>query len=177
MSAPYKEEQTKDETDETDKRTGAALLFDFWNREGGNLPKALALTPDRIAKCRARLASPDFQELFQRAVRQAARTPFLVGQNDRAWQASFDWMLANDSNVLKILEGKYGKPAESTPPAQENGNRGAAREREWKGWLVWASAKTLDDLRSNLTHDWDSYPAWARLRAQKYIHDREVAKP
>lgn len=179
MSAPaprYKEEQTIDKTDRTERNGSPGCLFALWNAHCGSLPHALALTPDRIAKCRARLKSSEFSERFERAVHQAARTPFLLGQNDRSWQATFDWMIKNDSNVLKVLEGKYGKAVEGEGAAQNNGDASAAREREWKGWLIWASAKSLEELRTVLSHDWDSYPAWARLRAQKYIQEREAAK-
>ena len=33
--------------------------------------------------------------------------PFLEGQNDRGWVATFDWIIANDNNAVKVLEGNY----------------------------------------------------------------------
>ena len=33
----------------------------------------------------------------------------MSGDNDRGWKASFDWLLENDSNIMKVLEGNYPK--------------------------------------------------------------------
>ncbi|OGO86148.1 MAG: hypothetical protein A2Y22_08580 [Clostridiales bacterium GWD2_32_59] len=35
-----------------------------------------------------------------------AEIPFLNGDNDRGWKADFDWLL-KETNMLKVLEGKY----------------------------------------------------------------------
>ena len=32
---------------------------------------------------------------------------FLTGDNDRGWVAKFDWLMANDTNIVKVLEGNY----------------------------------------------------------------------
>ena len=44
-------------------------------------------------------------------MRCAATTPFLTGDGNRGWQASFDWLIANRSNVRKVLEGEYAPQA------------------------------------------------------------------
>jgi hypothetical protein len=44
-------------------------------------------------------------ELFNKVL----ETPFVCGANDRGWAADFDWLIANDTNFIKVLEGKYGK--------------------------------------------------------------------
>ncbi len=33
--------------------------------------------------------------------------PFCMGKNDRGWKVSFDWLISNDTNYLKVLEFKY----------------------------------------------------------------------
>jgi len=38
---------------------------------------------------------------------QMAKTPFLEGQNDRGWVATFDWIIADGNNAIKVLEGNY----------------------------------------------------------------------
>jgi hypothetical protein len=43
----------------------------------------------------------------------AAATPFLTGDGSRGWQASFDWLIANRSNVRKVLEGEYAPQGRS----------------------------------------------------------------
>ena len=65
------------------------------------------LTATRLAKLRIRIREhPTFEwwnELFSRM----AHTPFLFGQGARGWRVSLDWLLANDTNATKILEGRY----------------------------------------------------------------------
>ena len=50
---------------------------------------------------------------FAAAVSQAQLIPFLYGRNDRQWRATLDWFIANDENVYRVLEGKYGQPVKS----------------------------------------------------------------
>ena len=90
----------------------SSQLFEIWNLERGELPQALKLTPERKLKSQARLKSHRAEEAkfladFGLAVKSAAQTPFLRGESERGWKASFDWLIANDTNYLKILEGKY----------------------------------------------------------------------
>lgn len=88
------------------------ILFEIFNEENKYLPGALAFTDKRKEKCRTRIKkfSDDldkFVDSFRRAVQKAQLTPFLKGENDRGWKASFDWLIENDENFLKVLEGKY----------------------------------------------------------------------
>jgi hypothetical protein len=53
-------------------------------------------------------------EEFRAAVQRAAETPFLAGAGDRGWQASFDWFIANRSNVRKVLAGDYEPSGQAT---------------------------------------------------------------
>jgi hypothetical protein len=83
-------------------------LLTFWNGNRGTLPEALKLTKNRIAKITARVkADPGFFETFKRALLKARQTPFLCGAGDRGWRANFDWFIANDTNCVAVLEGKY----------------------------------------------------------------------
>lgn len=55
----------------------------------------------------------EWREVFSAII----TTPFLCGSNDRGWKADFDWIIANDGNAAKVLEGKYadspGRPVTS----------------------------------------------------------------
>jgi uncharacterized protein YdaU (DUF1376 family) len=83
-------------------------LLATWNRERGTLPEVLKLTKKRREKTLARVREDaDFPSRFEAAVKKASVTPFLCGRGDRGWRASFDWLVANDLNVLGVLEGKY----------------------------------------------------------------------
>lgn len=63
-----------------------------------------------------------WRDNWQEALEVASSTPFLQGQNDRAWKMSFDWFLQPDS-VAKILEGNYSGGG-------KHGNQTAAEKRE-----------------------------------------------
>lgn len=89
-----------------------------WNENRGTLPRILDLSDDRRKKVQTRIRKGLTIERFTEAVKVCAATPFLTGQNDRKWRASFDWLVENDSNLLKVLEGKYtdSTPPQPTPP-------------------------------------------------------------
>ena len=90
----------------------AEELLEIYERERGPLPAAAALTPERRRQCALRIRGGLGSEEFGAAVRRAAATPFLAGEGARGWRASFDWFIANDTNVRKVLEGVY-QPAET----------------------------------------------------------------
>ena len=98
-------------------------LFDLWNKtaEGTPLPKVRELSSTRAKKCSARLKerTPDeWAAIFQRI----ADTPFLCGQNDRGWKADFDWIINNDDNAAKVLEGKYARSGDTSRPLDSRYN-------------------------------------------------------
>ena len=88
-----------------------ALLGEMWEQERGTLPELRALTPERMARCRERISHARdrarFLADFREAVRRAANTPFLCGAGPAGWRANFDWIVANDTNYMKVLEGRY----------------------------------------------------------------------
>jgi hypothetical protein len=89
------------------KTTCAEDLLEIYERERGRLPAAAGLTPERRRLCGLRVRAGLSSEQFAAAVRRAAATPFLAGEGARGWRASFDWLIANDTNVRKVMEGVY----------------------------------------------------------------------
>jgi hypothetical protein len=81
-------------------------FFELWNSNRGQLAEARTFSKGRAGKCVARSRELS-DEQFREAVRLAASTPFCLGVNDRGWRVTFDWLIANDTNALKVLEGKY----------------------------------------------------------------------
>ncbi len=84
-------------------------LRDAWNKCAKNLklPRVEKLTDARRAKVRARLAATDWP--WREALKRIAKSPFLLGENDRNWKVNFDWFISNEDNAYKIIEGKYGQ--------------------------------------------------------------------
>jgi hypothetical protein len=85
----------------------AAHMLETYEAERGSLPAAQQLTAERRLQCAARLAAGLTVAQFGAAVRRAAATPFLAGAGERGWRASFDWLVANDTNARKVLDGCY----------------------------------------------------------------------
>ena len=98
-------------------------FFESWNRlvAGSPLALAKALSKDRSEKCRTRLSERPLGE-WETIFSRMAKTPFLNGKNKKGWRASFDWIIANESNALKVLEGKY----DDRPVAESDRVAGAA---------------------------------------------------
>jgi len=113
-----------------------ADLPSLWNRVCTSLPKCSKLTPKRKAWIKARLKehSPDaWKGIFARI----EASPFLTGQNDRGWKASFDWIIKSPDNAVKVLEGRYDssgrQPGSGNPfPPGSEDHKGyeAAKETE-----------------------------------------------
>jgi hypothetical protein len=102
----------------------------IWQQERGALPEVRALSPEREARCRERIAharnknksAAQFLADFRDAVTRAAATPFLCGEGPAGWRANFDWLVANDTNYLKVLEGRYDAGAGISAAANNSGS-------------------------------------------------------
>ena len=64
------------------------------------------LTDSRKKKLLARLQEQGKENIIK-AIDIASESDFLKGKNDRNWKMDFDWLIANDTNIVKVLEGKY----------------------------------------------------------------------
>ena len=61
-------------------------------------------------------------EQLDEVFRKAQESSFCTGLNDRHWKADFDWLL-NESNLVKVLEGKYDNPAAAKLPEKGGGRK------------------------------------------------------
>jgi hypothetical protein len=91
----------------------------LWNSLRGPLPQVREFTDSRRRKIKVRMTQGLTLATFEEVIRRCLSTPFLVGENDRGWQADFDWLVENDTNMTKVMEGKYEHGG--------NGGNGAAR--------------------------------------------------
>lgn len=81
-------------------------LLNLWNNLADNaLPRVEALTEKRRTKCLARLREHPDKEFWDRVIQKLNVSDFLRGST--GWRASFDWLITNDNNVVKIVEGSY----------------------------------------------------------------------
>ena len=90
-----------------DVKESPSILYDLFSEYNQKLPACIKFTDSRRDKCRTRLKDSSFKDTFIEAVAKAQTIPALCGENDRGWKASFDWLIDNDTNVVKVIEGKY----------------------------------------------------------------------
>lgn len=69
-------------------------------------PKLNKLTDSRKKKLLKRL-NEQGEDNILKAIDIASNSNFLKGNNKTGWKMDFDWLIANDTNIVKILEGKY----------------------------------------------------------------------
>jgi hypothetical protein len=77
----------------------------IWNLHCYKLSEVKKVSPSRLKKIDA-LNQTYLATEFNEACERVAASDFCCGKNDRAWIATFDWMLKPDT-VAKVLEGKY----------------------------------------------------------------------
>lgn len=65
------------------------------------------LTPGRRKRISTRIAEETVDD-FTEAIDSIRRSPFLRGDSDRGWRATFDWMLKPE-NFTKLVEGNYDR--------------------------------------------------------------------
>lgn len=90
------------------------FFLNLWNDQckGTRQPKACKLSSKRKLKLRARAAEwakagADARTIAQGIFAKVATSNFLNGKNNRGWICGFDWVIENDTNWIKILEGNY----------------------------------------------------------------------
>lgn len=111
---PYQNSKTplsnRQETKENITINKTDIIYDeflsMWNNyaDTNNKSKVLKLSSTRKAKIKSRVKDfKDFKQAFQIALDKASKSAFLK-DNDFF---NFDWLIANDNNIVKVLEDKY----------------------------------------------------------------------
>lgn len=114
------------------ENTPYSEIMDQWNKTAteAGLPQVRRLSKKRKAKVKTRWADAEFRNQYATVLDRIRGSPFLCGDNDRGWKADFDWLFTNDTNWLKILEGKYGTDRQTAQAGA--GERGQAGGRDRK---------------------------------------------
>ena len=79
-----------------------------WNSLCEKFPiisKVNSISGSRRSHLKSRFAESGFN--WAGVLEQIGLSKFLQGNNDRKWVVSFDWLIKNDTNYLKVLEGRY----------------------------------------------------------------------
>ena len=106
-------------TDElkTDKKTSKVpykKIKKLYNDICTSLPSIRKMSEQRKKHVGARWKEEEDIEVFEEVFEKAENSSFLTGSNNRNWTADFDWIVKNDTNFNKILEGKYDDKKKNT---------------------------------------------------------------
>ncbi|MHB1933645.1 MAG: hypothetical protein ACYCR5_04585 [Leptospirillum sp.] len=82
-------------------------LAALWKEFCPGFPQVREISPRRKNLIRQRLKEHPEKSWWEELFSLMNSLPFLQGNNDRGWTATFDWVIANSDNALKVLEGKY----------------------------------------------------------------------
>ena len=81
----------------------ASRIMHSWNALGVSSVKSIS--NNRLTLVKARIAEHGL-DAFLETIKNINECPFLLGQNERGWVITFDWLI-KPSNFAKVLEGNY----------------------------------------------------------------------
>lgn len=100
----------EEENEEENKSIEYEMIKKYWN-EKENLPSVKVMSQTRKDKTKSRIEEVGLKD-FQLAIDKLNESKFATGDNDKGWKASYDWLITNDTNIVKTLEGKYDNKEE-----------------------------------------------------------------
>lgn len=96
-----------------------------------DLSKVRSISSTRKKHLKARWKQFDYDlEAFKEAFEKVQASDFCKGQNKRGWKVDFDWLIKNDNNIVKVLEGKYDN--EDGGGLDGDGSAGSDSEKDIK---------------------------------------------
>jgi len=107
-------------------------ISDFYNSICKSLSKVQTLSEGRKNKIKCRWSEIKSIEGFKDIFKIMESTPFLKGVNPQGWKADFDWIIENDTNYVKVIEGKYDSNKSASPqPAKTVVSAPKEMKTEW----------------------------------------------
>jgi len=82
-------------------------VLETFNRICVSFAKVQKMTDSRKDKLRTRWPEFKTMETFEDICQKMESSSFLKGNNPRKWKATLDWLLDNDNNWVKVVEGQY----------------------------------------------------------------------
>lgn len=112
-------EESRVEEIREDFQSFVTEITSLWNsfcNKYPTLPKIQSISDTRRNHLKKRYEQTTFKN-FEEILSAIDEQPFLRGENGRGWKASLDWLIANDTNHIKVLERKYKDGTKSKDPA------------------------------------------------------------
>ena len=121
------------EEEEKNPHTPHEEIKELYNNICKSLTPIRSLSDSRKEKIRTRWKQLDFNiDNFKKVFEIVEGSSFCTGNNNRGWKADFDWIMKNDDNIIKILEGKYG--GNEYDNVEENNNKPKTSGYEGRGY-------------------------------------------
>jgi len=115
---PPKVKQSKVKLKKSKVNNYVQEIFTYWNSQLV-LPSARLLTPKRKTQLKTRLGEKAFESNWREIIDKIASSKFCTGQNGNSWKATFDWLIKNQDNYTKVLEGNYDERKTVSADEQE----------------------------------------------------------
>ena len=82
-----------------------------WNRDFADrlATVRLPLSDSRKRKLRLRLQEHPEEDFWDTVFTNIGRSKFLIGNGSQGWKCTFDFIIENDTNCVKIAEGQYAE--------------------------------------------------------------------
>lgn len=103
---------------------------EMFNRICASFTKIKKMSNTRKDKLRIRWAEIKTLETFEEICNKMEASDFLKGNNKKKWKATFDWILENDNNWVKVIEGNY----DNKPQGPEGGKPTENNQGDSKPW-------------------------------------------
>ena len=87
---------------------------------GEELSSIRTMSDQRRKHLRARWKEEGNLNVFEYLFRKTIQSDFLTGDNDRGWQADFDWLIKNETNFNKVLEGRYDNSGKKSGQSEKD---------------------------------------------------------
>lgn len=116
----------------------ASRIIHSWNALGVSSVKSIS--NNRLTLVKARITDYGL-DAFLETIESIKECPFLLGQNERGWVITFDWLI-KPSNFAKVLEGNY-KPMVTQSAIQQTKKTASSNFTERKNDI---DAETLQKV-------------------------------
>lgn len=107
-SGQVQDEQNRTEQDEQDTHTCTPdLVFEKYNASVHRLPKCRSMNDELRKKIRTRIKANSELSYWQEVFEKADRSDFLCGMTRGTFKANLRWLMENESNHNKVMDGNY----------------------------------------------------------------------
>jgi len=126
--------RNRDKGEESAETTPYSEVQEIFNRVCVSFGKVQKMSNSRKDKLRTRWAEIKTIESFENICTKMESSNFLKGDNKQKWKATFDWILENDNNWVKVIEGNYDNKLGGSNDGESKTKPNAVDSGDSKPW-------------------------------------------